>query len=95
MEILILPLLVLIFVILVIVLFSRLTTYKKKAEESWQTYEILQKKQLDSKDHSVVANLENARLDYNKKATAYNRLIEKFPTSFMASMSGYLHRDLI
>lgn len=97
MEILLLPLLVFVSVITVIVLYNKLTNYKKRADKSWQVYRVqLKKKQelQDANNHSFDAELENSRLDYNKKATAYNRIIQKFPTSFMAEMAGYKTREI-
>lgn len=98
MEVLLLPLLVFVFVVVVIVLFNRLSTYKNKTDKSWRSYQAKLKKQQELKDvdnHSPDTGLENSRLDYNKKAAVYNRIIQKFPTSFMAAMAGYKEREII
>lgn len=97
MEVLLLPLLVFVFVIVVIVFYNRMSNVKKKADISWKAFQHQsnKKQELNGEDHhSKNDDLENLRLDYIKKATAYNRIIQKFPTSFMASMSGYKARDL-
>ena len=97
MEILLLPMLVFVFVVVVIVLYNRMSNVRKKVDKSWKAFQHQLTKQQELQDvnnHSINDELENLRLDYNKKATAYNRIIQKFPTSFMASMSGYKARKL-
>ncbi len=98
MEILLLPMLVFVFVVTVIILYNRLSNYKNKADKSWQTYQAQLKKQQKFQDTtplSIDPELETARLNYNKYATGYNRIIQKFPTSFMAAMAGYKEREII
>ena len=98
MEILFLPLLVFVFVVVVIVLFNRLSTFKNKTDRSWQAYQAQLKKQQEFQDttsSSINPELETARLNYNKKAAAYNRIIQTFPTSFMAAMAGYKEREIV
>lgn len=97
MEILLLPLLVFVFVITVIVLYNQMSNYKKKADKSWRVFRSQLKKQKEAQDiktHSSDSELENARLDYNNKAAAYNRIIQKFPFSFMAEMTGDKTREI-
>ena len=98
MEVLFLPLLVFVFVIVVIILFNRLSTYKNKTDKSWQAYQAQLKKQSQPeniKNDSSIAELKNRRLEYNKKAAAYNRIIQTFPTSFMAAMAGFKEREIV
>lgn len=98
MEILLLPMLVFVFVVVVIILYNRLSNFKKKVDKSWSSLQTQQKKQQDLQgvnNHSSNAELESARLDYNKKATAFNKIIQKFPTSFMAEMAGYKTRKIV
>ena len=98
MEILILPILVFLFVIIVIVLFNRRSIYKQKVDKSWNALQIQLKKQnnipADQNKISPDPGLENARHEYNKIVSQYNKIIQKFPTSFMANMAGYEAREL-
>lgn len=98
MEILILPILVFIFVIVVIVLFNRLSSYKKKVDKSWKALQIEIKNQTElsaeKEINSIDSEIRNARIEYNKIATRYNKIIQTFPTSIMANMAGYGTREL-
>ena len=99
MEILILPILVFIFVIVVIVLFNRLANYKKKTDKAWNIFQIkyknLQEFTGEQKSNIPFSDVENARKEYNKIATRYNKIIQTFPTSLMANMAGYQARKIL
>lgn len=98
MEILILPILVFIFVLAVIILFNRLSNFKKKVDKSWNALQIQLKKQIelptDQKSSHLDSSPESARNEYNKIAAQYNKIIQKFPTSIMAGMAGYSTREM-
>ncbi len=90
--------LVFVFVVVVIILYNRLSNFKKKVDKSWQSLQTQLKKEQnlqDAKSYSLNAELETTRLDYNTKAAAYNKIIQKFPTSFMAEMAGYKERKIL
>lgn len=99
MEILILPILVFIFVVVVILLFYRLANYKKKTDKAWNIfqiqYNILQEFTAEQKNNVLISDVENARKQYNKIATHYNKIIQTFPTSLMANMAGYQPREIL